>query len=83
MQSVTIREAQHNLAAFLRQVEAGEEIVIRRRNRPVARLVAVEPEAPAKVDWSHLTEWRRCLWGGRNVPGKPMHEIVSEARGDR
>ncbi|OGV81391.1 MAG: hypothetical protein A3K19_07960 [Lentisphaerae bacterium RIFOXYB12_FULL_65_16] len=83
MQSVTIREAQHNLAAFLRQVEAGEEIVIRRRNRPVARLVAIGPEVPAKVDWSGVAERRRELWGGKNVPGKPMHEIVSESRGDR
>jgi prevent-host-death family protein len=41
MRTVTIREAQHNLAEILHLVEAGEVVEIPRRTVPIARLVAV------------------------------------------
>ena len=85
MESATIREVQHNLAAYVRRVENGEEIEIRRRNKVVARLVAGGDAALAtrKVDWAAVGEWRRKLWGGKKAPGKPTSEIVYESRGDR
>lgn len=42
MTSVGVHEAKTNLSELLRRVEAGEEVVIHRGDRPVARLVAVE-----------------------------------------
>ncbi|MBU1665549.1 MAG: type II toxin-antitoxin system prevent-host-death family antitoxin, partial [Gammaproteobacteria bacterium] len=38
MQQVQIAEAKAHLSALLERVEAGEEIVIARRGKPVARL---------------------------------------------
>lgn len=85
MESATIREVQHNLAAYVRKVEHGQEVEIRRRNRVVARLVPAgeTPEPARKVDWKHLREWRRKMWGDKPLPGKPLSEIVYESRGDR
>lgn len=85
METATIREVQHNLAAYVRRVEQGEEIVIRRRNRAVARLVPSEETAtrPRKVDWSDMYEFRRRIWGDKPAPGKPTSEMVYESRGDR
>jgi antitoxin (DNA-binding transcriptional repressor) of toxin-antitoxin stability system len=40
MKSVTTHEAKTQLSRLLAEVEAGEEIVIRRGDTPVARLVA-------------------------------------------
>ena len=40
---VGIHEAKTHLSRLLRRVAAGEEIVIARGGRPVARLVPVEP----------------------------------------
>lgn len=40
---VTIHKAKTELSKLLARVEAGEEIVIARGNKPVAKLVAVEP----------------------------------------
>lgn len=37
--TVTLRDANQNFAKYIRQVEAGEEIVITRRGAPVARLL--------------------------------------------
>ena len=85
METATIREVQHNLAAYVRRVEQGEEIEIRRRNKIVARLVPGGDFAQAarKVDWTEVGERRRKLWGGKLAPGKPASEIVYESRGDR
>lgn len=50
MDSVNIHVAKTNLSRLLVRVEAGEEIVIARAGRPVARLVSVrglgEPRRP-------------------------------------
>jgi antitoxin (DNA-binding transcriptional repressor) of toxin-antitoxin stability system len=85
METATIRDVQHNLAAYVRRVEQGEHIDIRRRSRIVARLVpAGESVKPANCpNWGELREWRRKVWGGKPVPGKPGSQIVYESRGDR
>lgn len=42
MLQVGVHEAKTNLSRLLRRVAAGEEVVIARGGRPVARLVALE-----------------------------------------
>ncbi len=39
--TVTLRDANQNFAKYVRQVEAGEEIIITRRGEPVAKLSPV------------------------------------------
>lgn len=46
--SVSIHDAKTNLSRLIARVEAGEEIVLRRRQTPVAKLVAFEPAAVAR-----------------------------------
>lgn len=43
-QNVSLREANQHLSRYVRDVEAGAEVVITRRGRPVARLVPVAAE---------------------------------------
>lgn len=85
METATIREVQHNLAAYVRRVENGEEIEIRRRNKVVARLVpgGVRAIGGPDLDWAEVTARRNRLWGAKLTPGKPASEIVYESRGDR
>lgn len=85
METATIRQVQHNLAAYVRKVEHGQEVEIRRRSRVVARLVpAGDAAKPVKnLNWGELREWRRKVWGDKPLPGKPVSEILYEARGDR
>lgn len=42
---VGVHEAKTQLSELLRRVECGEEIIIRRNRRPLARLVPFEPAA--------------------------------------
>jgi prevent-host-death family protein len=43
MDAITLADAKARLSALIDRVEAGESIVITRRGKPVARLVAVAP----------------------------------------
>jgi prevent-host-death family protein len=41
MKTVTTHEAKTHLSSLLKEVEQGEEVVVRRGDRPVARLVPI------------------------------------------
>lgn len=43
MKTANIAELKDSLTKFIAEVEAGEEVEIRRRNLPVARLVPIPP----------------------------------------
>lgn len=44
MKSVNIHEARAHLSQYVAQVEAGETVIICRRNKPVAELKPIAPE---------------------------------------
>lgn len=48
MVQVNIHEAKTRLSQLLARVEAGEEIIIARAGRPVARLSAIKPVQPGR-----------------------------------
>jgi prevent-host-death family protein len=79
MKVATIDEVQSKLKSFLRSVEQGEEIEIRRRNKPVARIVPIQSK---HVDWSDVAKRLRRIYGQKVVGGKHTHAIVAEGRGD-
>ena len=45
---VTIHEAKAHLSRLIAAVEAGEEVVIARRDKPVARLIREQPVQPRR-----------------------------------
>ena len=47
MHRVSVHEAKTHLSRLLHRATAGEEVVITRSGRPVARLVAIEEDRPA------------------------------------
>ena len=50
MRIVNIRQAKTQLSRLLAQVEAGEEVLIARRGKPVAQLVACKPRSGRRPD---------------------------------
>jgi prevent-host-death family protein len=48
MERVNVHEAKTHLSRLLERVEAGEEVVIARAGRPIARLVPVGPKRAKK-----------------------------------
>lgn len=49
--TVETSEAETNILELIRRVECGEEIVIARSGRPIARLVAEKPRQKVKLGW--------------------------------
>jgi prevent-host-death family protein len=51
--AVTVSEAKSQLSSLIKRVEDGEEIVIRRRSRPVAKLIRYD-DPPARREMGDL-----------------------------
>lgn len=85
METATIRQVQHNLAAYVLRVEQGEEIEIRRRTKVVARLVPVTTPVRESRDleWGNMRKRLHRMWGRETARGKPVSDILYETRGER
>ena len=83
MTTVNVHEAKTNLSKLLVKVEAGEEVVIARNGKPVARLVKCKPKGkPQFGSWKGkikihdsffdpMTEEELRLWEGSDCDSKP------------
>ena len=76
MKHVGIKQAREALPELVHRAEAGEEIVITRQGKAVARLVGA-PRTPKALPT--LREFRRTL--GRD--GRPASELVRRVRNTR
>ena len=77
MVTVNVHEAKTNLSRLLAQVEAGEDVVIARNGKPVARLVRFRPKGKRQPGvlkgkfvvpdsfFDPLPEEELALWEGR------------------
>lgn len=72
MQQVQIAEAKAHLSALLERVEAGEEIVIARRGKPVARLIP-EPRANRSA-----ADVFREVWAAGGLDIEAPTDLVAE-----
>ncbi len=73
MQTVNVKEARARLKELLEQVEAGEEVVLLRRGREVARLVPPKGEGHPLPD---LSDFRKSI----AIKGQPLSSHVIRAR---
>lgn len=80
MKSFSIMEAQHNLAALLREVEAGQELTITRRHKPVAKLTPFKPAG--KIRFPDFKARAQQTWSGA-WSGAGSDELLAECRGSR
>jgi prevent-host-death family protein len=55
--TIELDEADESLARYVREVETGEEYVITRDGKPVARLVPVRGFGPLDRDLLHRRGW--------------------------
>lgn len=71
MKTATVARAKSHLSSLLADVEAGEEIVITRRGRPIARLVPEYREV-TPFDWDSLQAW---VEAGPAAPGLTVADL--------
>lgn len=73
-----MHEAKTNLSKLVARAEAGEEVVIARNGKPVARLIAVERK-PSRA--SVLGAWKGKVWMADDFDELP--DDIAEAFGMR
>ncbi len=73
MSKVTIEEAARNLKALLKQVAAGEEVILVDRDKPVARLVPPSTKEDLLADMKHFRE-------SLAVTGESLSQTIIKAR---
>jgi len=74
MVTAGIREARQRFTEYLAKVERGEEVIITRRNQPVARI------SPVKAVKSGRLASRRDLRESIEPKGKPLSQTVISSR---
>ena len=79
MRRASIAEAQHNLSKVLSYVSQGEEVIITRRNKAVAKIVPPDCDNEIKIPRFSLRADK--IFGQSS--GKPLSEIVRDNREER
>lgn len=80
MKSVGSFEAKTHLPRLLERVAKGEEIIITKHGKPVARLVPAQP-AETKPDVHQLIEEMRAFRKGNTLgEGIAIRELIEEGR---
>ncbi len=77
MRSVNIAELKNQLSACLYRVRSGEELLIRDRNTPIAKII------PLQEDDLEADELSLVASGQMTLPRKPFHEGRFWALGSR
>jgi len=54
MRSVNIADLKNNLSRYLSEVRRGEEVLVKDRNKPIARIVPLEPEEKGEAELQEL-----------------------------
>jgi prevent-host-death family protein len=81
MKAAAVRQIQHHLSDVLRSVEDGEEVLITKRGRVIAKIVPAR-EQSQDIAWPDFVRRSTQIWGSR-IKGKPVSSIIIEQRKDR
>lgn len=73
MKTATVQQVPEQWPDILKWLAAGQEVQMTDRDKVVAKLV---PAAASEPDFVNRA---RAVWG-ENPPGKPLSEIVADAR---
>lgn len=64
MGAYTVAEVKAHLSAILEAVAGGEEVVVTKRGKPVARILP-EKQNPTAIDWARIDAFRNTVKAGK------------------
>ena len=84
MQEISLREMNQNFSRYMQAVEKGEEIIITRRGKPAAKLVAVSASKKlTKEQKAARVRTRKRMMQGYHLGGERLkREEIHERRTD-
>lgn len=72
MRQVSLREANQNFSAYIAEVEAGEELVLMRRGKPVAEIIPYSASKPDPKREAARKKLLAIMDKGLDLGGKPF-----------
>lgn len=75
MKTATVGEIQKNFAQVLKSIQSGEEVLITKRGKTIAKIVSIGPKET--IDWPDFSA------ESIELKGKPAGEIIMESRDER
>jgi len=81
MKTATVRELRNQYRSVLSWVEAGEEVMISKRGKIIARLVPEKPK-PTKVDWTQSAALKRDRTGMTMLTAEQAKSLLDYSRGN-
>ena len=79
MHSIGVFEAKNRLTALLNEVEAGGEVIITRRGKPIARLTSIDAGFD-RTKARRAAEGLRAASKGQTLGGLTLKDLISEGR---
>ena len=80
MTEVGLFEAKTHLSRIVDRVEQGEEIVLTRHGRPVARIVPMARPGLTETEIADLAAELKRLAQGQRLDGLSLRELIEEGR---
>ena len=80
MREIGAFEAKNTLGSLLDLVQGGEEVLITRHGKPVARLVRAAERGDARVRAKQAAETLDRLSQGTRLDGLPLKALIAEGR---
>src|SRR5215213_5670526 len=77
MQSVNIGELKNNLSHYLRQVRNGNEVIIKDRNRIIARIVPAAPQTDYEEEMLELAAQGKIRLAERPLTEEAIAEVLN------
>jgi len=81
MKKATVRELRNHYTKLLKDIRAGEEILITRHGIAVAKLVPVKSSEAHSVDWENAPEVARDRGNETIISSNQAEEILKESGG--
>ena len=80
MKRASVADLRNKFAQVSKWIEAGETVEITKRGQVFAALTPARPKR-GPVEWPDFEARLKSIWP-HGVEGKPVSEIIREARGD-
>lgn len=81
MKTATVRELRNHYTGLLKWLEAGEEVRITRRGKPIARLVPEPMGKDISVDWQESPAVRRDRRESEPLTQVAVRQLLEDSSG--
>lgn len=80
MKTATVRELRNEFPKLASYIEAGEEILLTRHSKPIAKISPIREDMNETVDWSHSAAFQM----NRNtevLSKETVEDVLAESKG--